>query len=89
MEKLVKVVGKDRLVLDLSCRKKPETDKYFVVTDRWQKFTEFEVSKENIETLSKSCDEFLVHGVDVEGMQMGVLEDLVQKLGEWSPIPVT
>ena len=84
------VGGKKRLVLDLSCRKKDKnTNDYYVVTDRWQTFTNFKLSKASLEELSRYCDEFLVHGVDVEGMRCGVLEDLVVKLGEWSPIPVT
>lgn len=40
-------------------------------------------------SLAASCDEFLVHGVDVEGMQLGIDDDLVELLGKWSPIPVT
>ena len=39
--------------------------------------------------LASSCDEFLVHGVDVEGMKLGIDEELVRRLGEHSPIPVT
>lgn len=36
-----------------------------------------------------SCAEFLVHGVDVEGKQLGVDEALVRLLGAASPRPVT
>ncbi|RLN90389.1 hypothetical protein BBJ28_00015381, partial [Nothophytophthora sp. Chile5] len=39
LETLKQLVGKQHLVLDLSCRKKPEDDKFYVMTDRWQKFT--------------------------------------------------
>ena len=35
--RLVRAVGRDRLVLDLSCRKKD--GRYYIVTDRWQTFT--------------------------------------------------
>ena len=70
-------------------QKQDGSDGYFVVTDRWQKYTDFQVSKENLAKLAKYCNEFLVHGVDVEGMRVGVIEDLVEKLGKWSPIPVT
>ncbi len=87
LNKLVDAVTKDRLVLDLSCRKKD--GKYYVVTDRWQKFTDFEVNKENLELLSTYCDEFLVHGVDVEGKQQGIDEELVQNIANWSSIPAT
>eukprot|EP00300_Choanocystis_sp_HF-7_P018722 c20116_g1_i6.p1 GENE.c20116_g1_i6~~c20116_g1_i6.p1 ORF type:complete len:295 (-),score=63.40 c20116_g1_i6:785-1669(-) len=86
---LVSRVGKDKIVIDLSCRKKPEHgDTYFVVTDRWQRFTEFEVSPSSLQLLANYCDEFLVHGVDVEGKRCGVLDDLISILAS-SPIPVT
>ena len=39
--------------------------------------------------LAASCAEFLVHGVDVEGKQLGIDEQLVSLLGQHSPIPVT
>jgi phosphoribosylformimino-5-aminoimidazole carboxamide ribotide isomerase len=45
--------------------------------------------QETLARLADSCDEFLVHGVDVEGMQLGIDEELVKLLGQWSPIPVT
>ena len=84
---LVKGIGRDRLVLDLSCRRKG--DGYWVVTDRWTRFTELEVSAESLSKLSKYCDEFLIHGVDVEGKMSGIEGELVSLLGESSPIPVT
>lgn len=84
---LVNVVGKHRLVLDLSCRSR--NGKFFVVTDRWQKFTEEVVNAELLQRLSRSCDEFLVHGVDVEGLRQGIQEELISLLGEHSPCPVT
>jgi phosphoribosylformimino-5-aminoimidazole carboxamide ribotide isomerase len=84
---LVKSIGKSRLVLDLSCRKRDGD--YFVVTDRWQKFTEMAISEEVLQKLAGHCAEFLVHAVDVEGLCRGVDQDLVEKLGRWSPIPTT
>jgi phosphoribosylformimino-5-aminoimidazole carboxamide ribotide isomerase len=84
---LVATVGREKLVLDLSCRKR--NGAYFVVTDRWQKFTDLEVSPPALEKLAASCAEFLVHAVDVEGLCLGVDLELVEKLGRWSPIPVT
>ncbi len=84
---LVKTTGKDRLVLDLSCRRR-DAD-YFVVTDRWQKFTELAISRETLEKLAESCAEFLIHAVDVEGLCRGIDNQLVEHLGQWSPIPVT
>jgi len=87
LDELVKAVGKNRLVLDLSCRKRAEN--YFVVTDRWQKFTELAVTPENLQKLAGSCAEFLIHAVDVEGLCRGIDRELVEKLGGWTPIPAT
>jgi phosphoribosylformimino-5-aminoimidazole carboxamide ribotide isomerase len=84
---LLKTIGKERLVLDLSCRKRD--GKYFVVTDRWQKFTQMVVSREALETLAQNCAQFLIHAVDVEGLCRGIDQELVANLGEWSPIPTT
>ncbi len=102
LDELVKAVGKNRLVLDLSCRRKPLTRRdatlspsagvrgdYFVVTDRWQKFTELAVTPENLQKLAGSCAEFLVHAVDVEGLCRGIDLELVEMLGRWTPIPAT
>ena len=128
---LVKAIGKERLVLDLSCGRRPRTPsdgeriplktsrieplnpttplpslsspsegeervaegrlmgKYYVVTDRWQKFTELEITAETLQTLARSCDEFLIHAVDVEGLCRGIDRDLVEKLADWSPIATT
>src|ERR1041385_250076 len=70
---LVSAAGKDRIVLDLSCRRRDGA--YWVVTDRWQKFTELQVSRENLESLAASCAEFLIHAVDVEGLCRGRSEE--------------
>ena len=87
LKALVSAVGRKRLVLDLSCRKK-ETD-FIIVTDRWQKFTTVAVSAETLDQLAGYCDEFLVHGVDVEGKKAGIQNDLVTLLGQHSSLPVT
>ena len=84
---LVKTVGKNRLVLDLSCRRRATN--YFVVTDRWQKFTELVVNEETLKKFSSFCAEFLIHAVDVEGLCRGIDRELVEKLGRWTPIPTT
>ncbi|KAH7291583.1 hypothetical protein KP509_29G022900 [Ceratopteris richardii] len=89
LEELVRVVGKDKLVIDLSCRRVSEGGDYAVVTHRWQRFTNFILSKSAMESLACYADEFLVHGVDVEGKRLGVDKELVALLGQWSPIPVT
>ncbi len=87
LKKLEQVVGKKHLVLDLSCRKKDGT--YFIVTDRWQKFTEVQVTKETLQELSSHCDEFLVHAVDVEGKASGIEIPLVKLLADCGNVPVT
>jgi len=87
LEELVKTIGKERLVLDLSCRQRAE--KYFVVTDRWQQFTELEVTAATLQTFSAYCAEFLIHAVDVEGLCRGIDRELVTKLGQWTPLPTT
>jgi phosphoribosylformimino-5-aminoimidazole carboxamide ribotide isomerase len=87
LAQLVAAVGKERLVLDLSCRRRGGS--YFVVTDRWQKFTDLALSRESLERLAAWCAEFLIHAVDVEGLCRGVDQELVSSLGQWSPIPTT
>jgi len=83
LKALESLVSRERIVLDLSCRKKD--GRYYVVTDRWQKFTQVEVNAESLLNLSEYADEFLVHAVDVEGLQAGVDKDLIQLLS-LSPI---
>lgn len=87
LEKLVDAVGKSHLVLDLSCRKKD--DSYYIVTDRWQKFTDEVITEELLDELSQYCDEFLIHAVDVEGKASGIEKELVSLLGDWGKIPLT
>jgi phosphoribosylformimino-5-aminoimidazole carboxamide ribotide isomerase len=87
LKELLSKVGRDKLVLDLSCRKKDDT--YYVVTDRWQKFTSTPISAETIEYFSRFCFEFLVHAADIEGKCQGIAADLIENLAEWSPIPTT
>jgi phosphoribosylformimino-5-aminoimidazole carboxamide ribotide isomerase len=87
LERLNREIGKDRLVLDLSCREK--NGAYYVTTNRWQKFTNFEITAENLRELAGYCAEFLVHAVDVEGMRLGIDSGLVEKLGQWTAIPTT
>ena len=81
-------VGKKQLVLDLSCRKSAD-GVYYIVTDRWQKFTRVQVTEETLNRLAEYCDEYLIHAVDVEGKSAGIEAELVQLLGESSPIPAT
>jgi len=86
LKKLVAAIGKERLVLDLSCRKRGNG--YIIVTDRWQKFTETAVNEETLAGLAHFCDEFLIHAADVEGKCAGIELPLVDLLAA-CPIPVT
>lgn len=87
LHKMVDAVGKEHLVLDLSCRKRGGN--YYIVTDRWQKFTEVILCRETIEDLSRYCDEFLIHAVDVEGKASGIEVELVRLLADSCAIPIT
>ena len=105
LERLVQAVGKERIVLDLSCRKRDGA--YYIVTDRWQKYTDVVVEEdvvyvienswaketfskeETLDTLASYCSEYLIHAVDVEGKAKGIETDLVRMLGEWGKIPMT
>jgi phosphoribosylformimino-5-aminoimidazole carboxamide ribotide isomerase len=87
LDGMVSKVGKQRLVLDLSCVKK--NDGYFIAADRWQKITAVSISKETLETLASYCDEFLIHAAHVEGKRQGFDAELVTLLGDFSPIPTT
>ncbi len=87
LKNLAKAVDRRRLVLDLSCRKR--NNDYYIVTNRWQKYTDVVISEEVLDQLSKFCDEFLIHAADVEGKCAGIECDLVKKLAQWTPIPTT
>lgn len=87
LRELVQKVGRRNLVLDLSVRKKD--GHYYIVTDRWQKYTNVELTERTMEELSSYCDEFLVHAVDVEGRASGIEEPVVKLLGDWGKMPVT
>jgi phosphoribosylformimino-5-aminoimidazole carboxamide ribotide isomerase len=87
LEELANKVTPKRLVLDLSCRRRGED--YYIVTDRWQKFTDVKLNAKNLLDLSNYCDEFLVHAADVEGRQGGFDENVVHLLASASPIPTT
>lgn len=84
---LVCRVGRDKLVLDLSCRKRGND--YIVMTDRWKTFTDLTLCATTMEKLAQWCDEFLVHAVDVEGLCRGIDSELVRQLADWAAIPIT
>ncbi|KAI8870738.1 putative 5-proFAR isomerase His6 [Ramicandelaber brevisporus] len=83
--------GKESIVIDLSCRRRQAIDgvEWVVAMNRWQTLTDTVISHNVLHELAKYCSEFLVHAADVEGLCSGIDEDLVKKLAEWSPIPVT
>jgi len=87
LRRLVRAVGRERLVLDLSCRRRGGD--YYIVTDRWQRFTQVAISESVLAHLAEDCAEFLVHAADVEGQCRGVEPELIEKLAAWSPIPAT
>lgn len=87
LDSLADAIGKERIVIDLSCRKKDGD--YYVVTDRWQTFTNEKVDAKLLRNLSDFCDEFLIHGVDSEGLKNGMEEDLIRILAEFDGCPVT
>ena len=87
LKRLGQAVGQSRLVIDLSCRRRG--DDYFVVTDRWQTFTQLRVDADTLSQLAEHCDEFLIHGVDVEGLGQGIDKTLVRLIAKYSPIAAT
>jgi phosphoribosylformimino-5-aminoimidazole carboxamide ribotide isomerase len=87
LRRLRELVGRERLVLDLSCRRRD--DHYVIVTDRWQKFTEVIIGPEVLADLAEYCAEFLVHAADVEGKCAGIELPLVEQLAKWTPLPTT
>lgn len=87
LRRMTEAVGRHRLVLDLSCRKRD--GRYYIVTDRWQSFTDVEVTEATLDMFSEYCDEYLIHAVDVEGKASGIEKELAGLLGRWGKLPVT
>lgn len=87
LKELSAEVGKERLVVDLSCRR---TEKgWTVAMNRWQTLTNVEVTQEALDSMAEFCAEYLIHAADVEGLCGGVDLELVQLLGQWGGIPMT
>ncbi|KAE8222572.1 hypothetical protein CF326_g8351 [Tilletia indica] len=87
LKALSQLVGRERLVVDVSCRRRG--DKWIVAMNRWQSLTDLEVNQESLQRLEQYCSEFLIHAADVEGLCQGIDEDLVKALGEWVTIQTT
>lgn len=88
LKKLCDVYGRNRIVLDLSCRKKADGI-YYVVSNRWQTFTDVAVNTDILDRLAVYADEFLIHAVDVEGKQCGIDEELLNILSTHDNITVS
>ncbi len=93
LERLSQTVGKERLVLDLSCKRVSDPEdvnpRWKIAINRWQTLIDIEITAETLEDLSRYCDEFLIHAADVEGKQQGMDDELIMFLAEYSPIPCT
>lgn len=87
LNQLVRTIGRQRLVLDLSCRRQGEH--YYIVTDRWQTYTRERIGFDLLDQLSQYCAEYLIHAVDVEGKCQGIETPLVELLGGWAGLPIT
>lgn len=87
LRRIVAEVGKDRLVIDLSCKQRD--DQWVVVTNQWKTYSNFIVNETNLRELAGYCDEYLVHAVDVEGKRTGILTSLVELLAAGVTIPTT
>ncbi|PBL02551.1 Phosphoribosylformimino-5-aminoimidazole carboxamide ribotide isomerase [Armillaria gallica] len=87
LKRICHAIGKDRLVVDVSCRRRDS--KWLIAMNKWQDITDMEVSQDNLDLLSDYCSEFLIHAADVEGLCQGIDEELVSRLGDWVKIPTT
>ncbi|MCL2284089.1 MAG: phosphoribosylformimino-5-aminoimidazole carboxamide ribotide isomerase [Fibromonadales bacterium] len=88
LKEISKEAGKEKLVVDLSCRL-VASGEWLVAINKWQTLTDFYITKENLEMISEYCFEFLIHAVGVEGKQQGMDLELIEFLGKHSPIPST
>lgn len=87
LQQLSAEIGRDKLVVDLSCRR--TVSGWTVAMNRWQTLTDMEVSSASLDALAEYCAEYLIHAADVEGLCGGVDLELVKMLGDWGKIPMT
>lgn len=87
LDRISSLVGKDKLVIDLSCKK--IGNDFYVTANRWQTVTDFKITIQNLKQLASYCDEFLIHSVDVEGQRKGIMSELVKLLGDIAPVKTT
>ncbi len=92
LRELVQAIGRERLVLDLSCRRQINTaglPTWQIAMNRWQTITNVAIVAETLDYLAQFAAEFLIHAADVEGLCQGIDEELVARLGRWSGLPMT
>ena len=87
LRELSAAAGPDRLVVDLSCRRRENG--WFVAIDRWQTVTEVRLDASLFAALAPYCVEYLVHAADMEGLCRGVDWELVRLLAELVEKPAT
>ena len=87
LDALVSKIGKDRIVVDLSCKR--NNDGWTVTMNRWQTLTDLDVDPATLDSLAGRCDEFLIHAADVEGKCEGIDAELVELMGKWAKVPMT
>jgi len=87
LKQLANIVGREHLVLDLSCKK--DDSVFRIMTDRWQSSTKVTITENTLNDLAEYCNEFLIHATDVEGRQQGINSELVSLLGQCTPVPTT
>ncbi|WVR05060.1 phosphoribosylformimino-5-aminoimidazole carboxamide ribotide isomerase [Kwoniella sp. DSM 27419] len=87
LSRLSEAVGRDRLVVDISCRKREAG--WIVAMNGWKTLTDMHVTQESIKLIEKYCSELLIHAADVEGLCQGIDEELVSRLGEWVSVETT
>ncbi|KAI9227345.1 MAG: Phosphoribosylformimino-5-aminoimidazole carboxamide ribotide isomerase [Piptocephalis tieghemiana] len=87
LRRISETIGRDRLVVDLSCRR--HEGQWIVAMNKWQTLTDLSITQETLALLGKYCSEFLIHAADVEGLCQGIDEELVKCLGEWTTLPMT
>ena len=87
LQELSREVGRERLVVDLSCRRTESG--WRVAMNRWQTMTNIDITTATLETLAEWCSEYLIHAADVEGLCRGIDAGLVGLLGSWAGIPMT
>ncbi len=89
LQSLAHAVGRQRIVVDLSCRRDPSAPSWRVAMNRWQTLTDLPLTPAVLDRLLPFTDEFLIHAADVEGLRQGIDSDLVAMLGDWGKCPVT